>query len=83
MTRLAMLLALFWAMAPHQALAGHCANGVNYAGCAGAGGAAVYNKNTGVVRGGTYGSHYPPQEDWHRLYTIPGCAWVDGRRVCR
>jgi hypothetical protein len=66
------------------ALSAECANGRNFAGCVGQNGAAVYNKNTGTLRGGQYGSqYYHKQEDWHRLYTIPGCAWVDGRRVCR
>jgi hypothetical protein len=42
------------------AFAGRCANGQNFAGCAGGGEGAIYNKNTGAYHSGsnTMGGYY-------------------------
>jgi hypothetical protein len=87
---------LFVLFSYHTAVAA-CASGANYAGCAGPNGAATYNKNTGQsstynrnTGQTTHGNNYvAPGTQYHGAYgnsatkaVQPGCAYVNGRRVC-
>jgi hypothetical protein len=84
-------IALFLLIAAQGASAVECGSTANRAGCVGANGAATYNKNTGEthttqpyhpndvapgtsVQGGRGNSATKAAE--------PGCAFVNGRRVC-
>ena len=61
-----------------------CANGVYRAGCAGPNGAAAVRKPVATT-GGAAVYHAPASAA--AVHTTPaaaaGCAWVNGRRVCR
>jgi hypothetical protein len=68
-----------------------CRSGANVAGCVGPNGnAATYNKNTGEVHtGSTSSSTVAPGAHVQGVYgnsatkaVQPGCAWVNGQRVC-
>jgi hypothetical protein len=74
-----------------QASAAECGSTANRAGCVGSNGAASYNKNTGAVH--TSQAHdsnqVAPGENVHgrrgnsaTKAVAPGCAFVNGRRVC-
>ncbi len=89
MARYIMLVVLLFA--GQQAEAASCGQTANRAGCVGANGAVGYNKNTGVVRGGsTYhsnqvapGAHVQGTRGNSATKALaPGCAYVNGRRVC-
>jgi hypothetical protein len=78
-------------LAAPMAHAASCANGVNVAGCVGPNGAATYNKNTGqahTAQPSNYNSVAPgTRVQGYRGNSAtkamqPGCAWVNGRRVC-
>lgn len=83
--------ALLLIAAAPAAWAATCGQTANRAGCVGPNGAAAYNKNTGAVHGGRT---YPPQAVAPGAHVqgargnsatkalAPGCAYVNGRRVC-
>ena len=77
--------------AVQQAEAASCGQTANRAGCVGANGAVGYNKNTGAVHGGRVyhpnevapGAHVEGARGDSATKTLaPGCAYVNGRRVC-
>ena len=86
-----LIIALVFALAAQQAGAVECGSTANRAGCVGANGAASYNKNTGAVH-----STQPHQSNEIAPGTTaqgrrgntatkaiePGCAFVNGKRVC-
>jgi hypothetical protein len=89
MARYFMLFMLVFAV--QQAEAAACGQTANRAGCVGANGAVGYNKNTGVAHGGsTYhsnqvaaGTHVQGARGNSATKALaPGCAYVNGRRVC-
>jgi hypothetical protein len=89
MARCVMIFMLLFAV--HQAEAAACGQTANRAGCVGANGAVGYNKNTGVAHGGrTYqsnqvapGAHVEGVRGNSATKAVaPGCAYVNGRRVC-
>jgi hypothetical protein len=57
-----------------------CANGARYAGCAGPNGVATYNKSSGQAH--SYNANTGRTNSATRAVQS-GCAWVNGRRVCR
>ncbi|MBS0641996.1 MAG: hypothetical protein U1E70_21950 [Acetobacteraceae bacterium] len=74
-----------------SAQAATCGQTANRAGCVGPNGAATYNKNTGAVRTGrTYpppavapGAHVQGARGNSATKALaPGCAYVNGQRVC-
>lgn len=78
-------------LATPVAHAASCANGVYRAGCVGPNGAATYNKTTGqahTARPTTYdsvapGTHVQGYRGNRATKAMePGCAWVNGRKVC-
>ncbi len=78
-------------MAAHAATAATCGSTANRAGCVGPNGAAGYNKNTGAVHTARpYGANrVAPGTSVHGVRgnsatkaLAPGCAYVNGRRVC-
>jgi hypothetical protein len=85
------IIALVFLMNAQQALAAECGSTANRAGCVGPNGAASYNKNTGQTHsaqryrsnGVAPGEH---AEGWRGNSATkamePGCAFVNGRRVC-
>jgi len=87
--RYVMLFMLLFAV--QQAEAAACGQTANRAGCVGANGAVGYNKNTGVAHGARA---YPPNTVAPGAHVegvrgnsatkalAPGCAYVNGRRVC-
>lgn len=86
------IVALFLLMAAHGAHAVECRSTVNGAGCVGPNGAATYNKNTGqtgpaqpyhsnTVAPGT--NVQGSRGNSATKAVAPGCAYVNGRRVCR
>jgi hypothetical protein len=86
------IIALFLLAGAEQANAVECGSTVNRAGCVGPSGAASYNKDTGAVHSvqpyhsnevslgksveGRYG-------DSATKAVEPGCAFVNGKRVCK
>lgn len=84
--------ALVLALAAPPAGAATCADTGNRAGCVGPNGAAVYNKNTGTVhktQPNRYnrvapGTHVQGARGNKGTKALaPGCAYVNGRRVCK
>jgi hypothetical protein len=85
------VIALILLMAAQQAYAVECGSTANRAGCVGPNGAASYNKNTGAVHS-TEPSHpneVAPGTSVRGRYgnsatkaVEPGCAFVNGKRVC-
>jgi hypothetical protein len=79
-------------LAAHQAHAAvQCGQTANRAGCVGPNGAATYNKNTGQVHTATPsnsntvapGTHVQGYRGNSATKAVqPGCAWVNGRKVC-
>src|SRR3984957_18031154 len=89
MSRLIIVLSL--PLAAQQASAVECGSTANRAGCVGPNGAATYNKNTGQTR--TAQPCHPDQAapgasvqrrrgNSATKALAPGCAFVNGRRVC-
>ena len=85
------IIALFLLLAAQQANAVECGSTANRAGCAGPNGAATYNKNTGAVHTAQpyHSTEVAPGTNvqGRRGNTAtkamePGCAFVNGRRVC-
>jgi hypothetical protein len=85
------IIALLLLSALPQAYAAQCGSTANRAGCVGPNGATTYNKNTGqvhtirpynsnAVRPGTHVQGYRGNSATKAVQ--PGCAWVNGRRVC-
>jgi hypothetical protein len=86
-----LIIALFLLVAAQEANAAECGSTANRAGCVGPNGAATYNKNTGAVRTAQpYGSNAvaPGTNVQGRRGNSatkavePGCAFVNGKRVC-
>jgi hypothetical protein len=74
-----------------QANAAECGSTANRAGCVGPNGAATYNKNTGAAHtaqpyhsnANTPGAHAEGSRGNSATKAVePGCAFVNGRRVC-
>ena len=85
------IIALFLLMTAQQVNAVECGSTANRAGCVGPNGAATYNKNTGEAHPAQpYHSNEvaPGTNVQGRLGNSatkavePGCAFVNGRRVC-
>jgi hypothetical protein len=85
------IVALFLLLAAQQANAAECGSTANRAGCAGPNGAATYNKNTGAVHTGQSsqsnqvapGANVQGRRGNSATKAVePGCAYVNGRRVC-
>jgi hypothetical protein len=85
------IVAVFFLLAAQQANAAECGSTANRAGCVGPNGAASYNKNTGEahtaqpyhsneVAPGT--SAQGRRGNSATKAVEPGCAYVNGRRVC-
>jgi hypothetical protein len=83
-----LIVALFLLTAAQQAYAVECGSTANRAGCVGPNGAASYNKNTGAVHSGQTNQVAPGETVRGRNGNTatkalePGCAFVNGRRVC-
>jgi hypothetical protein len=85
------IITLFLLLAAQEAKAAECGSTAERAGCVGPNGAATYNKNTGAVHSAqpyhsnavAPGTH---TEGWRGNSATkaaePGCAFVNGRRVC-
>lgn len=78
-------------VAAQAADAATCGSTANRAGCVGANGAASYNKNTGAVHTGqpyhtnqaAPGTQVQGRRGNSATKAVqPGCAYVNGRRVC-
>ena len=89
MTRV--IIALFLLFAAQQANAAECGSTANRAGCVGPNGAATYNKNTGVAHTAQpyHSNQVAPgtsvqgrRGNSATKALAPGCAFVNGRRVC-
>jgi hypothetical protein len=89
MSRIVIIILLL--LAAQQASAAECGSTANRAGCVGPNGAATYNKNTGAVHSSqSQGSNQvAPGANVHgwrgnsaTKAVQPGCAYVNGRRVC-
>ena len=85
------IIALFLLLAGREANAAECGSTANRAGCAGPNGAATYNKNTGAVHSAQpyHSDQVAPGASAHGRYgnsatkaVEPGCAFVNGKRVC-
>src|SRR3954452_4767494 len=85
------IIALFLLLAIQQANAAECGSTANRAGCVGANGAATYNKNTGEVHTAqpyhsnevAPGANVQGRRGNSATKAMePGCAFVNGRRVC-
>jgi hypothetical protein len=85
------IVALFLLLAAQQANAAECGSTANRAGCVGANGAATYNKNTGAVRTAqpyhsnqiAPGTNVQGERGNSATKAVePGCAFVNGKRVC-
>ena len=83
--------ALVLVLVAQQAGAVECGSTANRAGCVGPNGAAGYNKNTGQVHTATPsptnevapGTHVQGWRGNSATKAVqPGCAYVNGRRVC-
>jgi hypothetical protein len=86
-----LIIALFLLLGAQQANAAACGSTANRAGCVGANGAATYNKNTGMARTAqpyhsnqvAPGAHAEGRRGNSATKALaPGCAYVNGRRVC-
>lgn len=84
-------IALLLLLAAQEANAAECGSTANRAGCVGPNGAASYNKNTGQVHSahpyhsnevapGTSAQGFRGNSATKAIE--PGCAFVNGRRVC-
>ena len=78
-------------IAARQAHAVECGSTANRAGCVGPGGAATYNKNTGQAhtaepynrnRAAPGTTVHGSQGNTATKAAEPGCAYVNGKRVC-
>ena len=87
MSRIIVSLVLLFAV--QQAHAAQCGSTAYRAGCVGPNGAATYNKSTGQVHTarpynsvapGTHVQGYRGNSATKAVQ--PGCAWVNGRKVC-
>ncbi len=85
------IIALFLLFAAQQANAAECGSTANRAGCVGPNGAATYNKNTGVAHTAqpyhsnrvAPGAHVEGAHGNSATKAVaPGCAFVNGKRVC-
>jgi hypothetical protein len=85
------ILALLFLVAAQQANGAECGSTANRAGCVGPNGAATYNKNTGEAHTAQpyHSNEVAPgahAEGWRGNSATkavePGCAFVNGRRVC-
>jgi hypothetical protein len=86
------ILALLFLVAAQQANAVECGSAANRAGCVGQNGAASYNKNTGQVHSVQpyHSNEVAPgthAEGWRGNSATKameqGCAFVNGKRVCK
>jgi hypothetical protein len=84
-------IALFLLAAAQQANADECGSTANRAGCVGPNGAASYNKNTGAIHSAQpyHSNEVAPGKSVEGRYgnratkaVEPGCAFVNGKRVC-
>ncbi|HEY7577900.1 MAG TPA: hypothetical protein VH855_09915 [Acetobacteraceae bacterium] len=83
-------IALFLLMVAQGANAAECGSTANRTGCVGPRGAATYNKNTGEVHTQPYhsndvapGTNVQGRRGNSATKAVePGCAFVNGRRVC-
>jgi len=83
-------IALFLLVAAQGANAAECGSTANRTGCVGPNGAATYNKNTGVHTAQPYhsndvapGTNVQGRRGNSATKAVePGCAFVNGRRVC-
>jgi hypothetical protein len=89
MFRIVIAISLF--LAAQEASAAECGSTANRAGCVGSNGAASYNKNSGTVHTSqphdsnqvAPGEHVQGQRGNSATKAVePGCAFVNGRRVC-
>ena len=85
------IVALLLLLAAQQANAAECGSTANRAGCVGPNGAATYNKNTGAVHTGQSsrsnqvapGTNVQGRRGNSATKAVePGCAYVNGKRVC-
>jgi hypothetical protein len=85
------IIALFLLWAAQGANAAECGSAANRAGCVGPNGAATYNKNTGGVHTAQryHSNEVAPGRNVQgrrgnsaTKAVEPGCAFVNGRRVC-
>lgn len=85
------IIALFLLLAAQGANAVECGSTANRAGCIGPNGAATYNKNSGQVHTAqpyhsdevAPGAHVQGRRGNSTTKAVePGCAFVNGRRVC-
>jgi hypothetical protein len=85
------IIALLFILAVQQANAAECGSTANRAGCIGPNGAASYNKNTGEVHSAqpyhlsevAPGTNVQGRRGNSATKAVqPGCAFVNGRRVC-
>ena len=85
------IIALFLLLAAQQANAVECGSTANRAGCVGPNGTASYNKNTGDVHSGRpyHSNEVAPGTNIQgrrgnsaTKAAQPGCAFVNGKRVC-
>ena len=85
------IIALLLLLAAQDANAAECGSTANRAGCVGPNGAASYNKNTGQVHSAQpyHSNEVAPGTSVHGAggnsatkAMEPGCAFVNGKRVC-
>lgn len=85
------IIALLLLLAAQDANAAECGSTANRAGCVGPNGAASYNKNTGQVHSAQpyHSNEVAPGTNVHGVRgnsatkaMQPGCAFVNGKRVC-
>ena len=85
------IIALFLLLAAQEANAAECGSTANRAGCVRANGAATYNKNTGAVHTAqpyhsnqvAPGTNVQGERGNSATKAVePGCAFVNGKRVC-
>ena len=85
------ILAAVLAVSIPSVQAATCGQTANRAGCVGPNGAATYNKNTGAVHAGqpyhynrvAPGAHVEGSRGNSATKALaPGCAYVNGKRVC-
>jgi hypothetical protein len=86
-----LIIALLFLLAAQQTNAAECGSTSNRAGCVGPNGAASYNKNTGQTHSAqpnhsneaAPGAHAEGSRGNSATKAVePGCAFVNGRRVC-
>jgi hypothetical protein len=85
------IIALFLLLSTQEANTAECGSTANRAGCIGPNGAGTYNKNTGEVHTAqpyesneaAPGTHVQGRRGNSATKAMePGCAFVNGRRVC-